>query len=257
MVKGKVVVLQTLGGCMTSPIEQIIVQCPGCEKHYQDWWRPSVNLDLDDFDEEYLEQVSTATCPKCGLKVNLDTLIVGPNDIWMARSPITPALMHAILDQYILPTDGIHGVLHWARVYENGMYLAPKTGTDSRVVALFSVFHDACRLNENSDPEHGKRGANLAASFRGTHFDLPDDMFERLYEACVNHTHSRTHQDIMIKTCWDSDRLDLGRVGIVPNPKYLCTDAAKTASCIEYAFGRSIEEAWPEWISEQWGIQSK
>ena len=37
---------------------------------------PSVNLDLDPFDSEYVEQCSTATCPECQHKVNLDVLVV-------------------------------------------------------------------------------------------------------------------------------------------------------------------------------------
>jgi uncharacterized protein len=155
--------------------------------------------------------------------------------------PITPDLIRAIFDQYSLPPDGIHGIPHWARVYDNGISLAERTGADCRVVALFAVFHDACRLNEDSDPEHGQRGANLATSFRGSFFDLSDDVFEKLHEACSHHTHARTHQDISIKTCWDADRLDLGRVGIMPDPRYLCTDEAKTPSCIELAYQRSIE----------------
>ena len=49
---------------MTSPIEDITVECPKCGHLYQDWFRGSVNLDLDDFDEEYLDQCSSATCPE-------------------------------------------------------------------------------------------------------------------------------------------------------------------------------------------------
>ena len=64
---------------MTSPVEKIFVKCPGCKFHYEDWTRASVNLNIDDFYEEYLEQVSTATCPKCGFRVDLGTLIVGPD----------------------------------------------------------------------------------------------------------------------------------------------------------------------------------
>ena len=60
---------------MTSPIEDITVECPKCWHLYQDWFRGSVNLDLDDFDEEYLDQgivklakrgrddLGTAQCP--------------------------------------------------------------------------------------------------------------------------------------------------------------------------------------------------
>ena len=39
---------------MTSPVEKIVVQCPECGKCYEDWWRPSINLQLDDFDDDYL-----------------------------------------------------------------------------------------------------------------------------------------------------------------------------------------------------------
>ena len=68
---------------MTSPVEQIEVLCPGCKKRYQDWWRASSNLGLDNFDEEYLEKASTATCPDCGLKVKLDTMVVHEDGTWM------------------------------------------------------------------------------------------------------------------------------------------------------------------------------
>jgi hypothetical protein len=47
--------------------------------------------------------------------------------------------------------------------------------------------------------------------------------------------------------------LDLGRVGIVPDPKYLCTAEAKTPSCIEQAYKRSIGSR-PDWLLEPWGI---
>jgi uncharacterized protein len=33
-------------------------------------------------------------------------------------------IVHAILKEYALPWDGIHGVAHWARVLENGLRLA-------------------------------------------------------------------------------------------------------------------------------------
>jgi predicted RNA-binding Zn-ribbon protein involved in translation (DUF1610 family) len=61
---------------MTSPPEPITVKCPQCGKVYEDWYRPSVNLMLDDFDEEYLEQCSSATCPACGHKIKISMLVV-------------------------------------------------------------------------------------------------------------------------------------------------------------------------------------
>ena len=46
--------------------------------------------------------------------------------------------------------------------------------------------------------------------------------------------------DITVQTCWDSDRLDLGRVGIKPMADKLCTKVAKKNEVIEAAHRRSI-----------------
>jgi hypothetical protein len=60
------------------------VRCPKCGTEYDDWTRASINLDLDDFDEEYLREASTATCPSCAYVVELERLVV-ENDVWMWR----------------------------------------------------------------------------------------------------------------------------------------------------------------------------
>ena len=59
---------------MTSPPREIAVTCPDCGHFYQDWYRPTINLSLDDFDDDYLEEASTTTCPECGDKYDLGTL---------------------------------------------------------------------------------------------------------------------------------------------------------------------------------------
>ena len=74
---------------MTSPPEEITVECPKCGHVYQDWFRGSVNLDLDDFDEEYLDQCSSATCPECQHKVTLDVLVV-EGDVFKMGLPEPP-----------------------------------------------------------------------------------------------------------------------------------------------------------------------
>jgi uncharacterized protein len=43
--------------------------------------------------------------------------------------------------------------------------------------------------------------------------------------------------DATIQTAWDGDRLDLGRVGIKPNPKYLSIEAV---DLINVAYEMSI-----------------
>jgi len=61
---------------MTSPVERITIVCPECGCTFDDWWRASVNLLLDDFDEEYLDECRSAACPSCGFSVCFDVLVV-------------------------------------------------------------------------------------------------------------------------------------------------------------------------------------
>lgn len=167
---------------------------------------------------------------------------------------LTP-IIRKILAGYALPVDGDHGVAHWARVLENGLRLSESTSANVEVVSLFAIFHDSRRVNECTDPDHGLRGAEFAAELRGQLFDLSDHNFDLLYEACKGHTTERTHPDITIQTCWDSDRLDLGRVGITPRPDRLCTDAAKSKEMIRWADGRGSFRFVPELVAENWGIE--
>jgi uncharacterized protein len=138
-----------------------------------------------------------------------------------------PLILHAILEEYVLPWDGVHGIAHWARVLENGLRLAEETGANIEVVQLFAIFHDSQRVNEVTDPDHGPRAAAFALDLRGLLFDLPDHEFRLLHRACAGHTHERTHPNVTIQTYWDADRLDLARVGMTPHPSRLYTDAAK------------------------------
>lgn len=131
--------------------------------------------------------------------------------------PALLPVLTAILRDYSLPLGGTHGVAHWARVLENGLRLAEVSGANVEVVSLFAVLHDSRRLNETTDPENGLRAAEFATELRDSLIDLDDHEFRLLYRACEGHTHERDHPDVTIQTCWDSDRLDLGRVGITPH----------------------------------------
>ena len=93
-------------------------------------------------------------------------------------------------------------------------------------------------MNEWTDPGHGRRGAELARRLRGEMFDLPDEEFELLHYACTWHQDKDFSDDATIGTCWDADRLDLGRVGVIPDPKLLNTEFAK-----RLAGGRDLEAA--------------
>ena len=60
--------------------------------------------------------------------------------------------------------------------------------------------------------------------------------------------------DITVQVCWDADRLDFGRVGMVPAPKKLCTAAAKTWEIIRWADGRAGFQVVPDIVKAEWGI---
>jgi uncharacterized protein len=163
-----------------------------------------------------------------------------------------PALFDAILPDYALPLHGYHGVVHWARVLENGLRIAEQTGADREVVTLFAIFHDARRVNEHIDHDHGLRGGELARTLRGSLVQLDDARFDLLYEACRLHTNGLVDGDPTLQACWDADRLDLGRVGITPAPHRLCTDAAR--SLLPWAHARAQRDEVPRAVLDAWGV---
>lgn len=172
-----------------------------------------------------------------------------------SRTPLNLApIVRAILAEYPLPVEGYHGVTHWARVLENGLWLCERTGADADVVRLFAVFHDSRRINESYDPGHGRRGAEFAAALRGELYELSDSRFALLERACSGHTDERTHADITIATCWDADRLDLGRIGMTPEPDLLCTDVARQPESIRRAHGRASFRTVPDLVESEWGV---
>jgi len=166
-----------------------------------------------------------------------------------------PAILAAIREQYVLTWDGLHGISHWARVYENGLLLAESVEVNRDLILLFALFHDACRVNDSVDPGHGKRGAELAASMRGEFFRLPQDDFDFLYEACAKHTRGLVKAAPVVQVCWDADRLDLLRASIVPNPAKLCTPVAKDPKVIKWAMERSRLAVFPEAVRSVWGLE--
>ena len=172
---------------------------------------------------------------------------------------MTKDILQAIFEGYALPLDGEHGPRHWGRVLVNGTKLAEVTGADLRVIGMFALFHDSRRKYEGIDNGHGKRGAKLAQTLHeaGT-LGLTDDQFDLLYDACARHTGGKVKAHPTIQTCWDADRLDLGRVGITPDPRYLCTTAAKKRKMIEWAEERShrnheesVVRTWLAWAGGQ------
>jgi uncharacterized protein len=142
-------------------------------------------------------------------------------------------------NQLTIDWFGHHGIAHWARVRANGLMLATETGANPHVVELFAFFHDSRRVNEHVDDGHGARGAALARRLKGRFFDATDEEMDLLQYACDHHSDGMTQGDATVLTCWDADRLDLGRVGITPRSKYLCTDMAKREGTMQRANRRA------------------
>jgi len=163
---------------------------------------------------------------------------------------LEPRLIKAVLTQFPLHLPGMHGVGHWVRVRENGLRLVELTGARPDVVELFALFHDARRINEGIDPDHGARGGELARAYHGELFDLDDEGLELLALACRDHSQGLTQGDLTVRACWDADRLDLFRVGIRPRPDRLCTEEARDPQLIEWAVARS-EGPFPA-LAREW-----
>ena len=147
---------------------------------------------------------------------------------------------------------GNSGLTHWGRVYDNGMRLSEESRANRKVVDLFAFLHDSQRHHDGADIGHGHRGAEYAKTLRGEFFELNDDEFDLLYVACRDHTDEVIHDDVTIQTCWDSDRLDLGRVGVTPDPEFLNTESAKHPDTIAWAHARAVDEIVPEVIADIW-----
>jgi uncharacterized protein len=104
---------------------------------------------------------------------------------------ISPELVRHLRANFALDWGGIHGAPHWARVHRIGLRLARQTGANPDVVRLFAFLHDARRVDDGRDKDHGARAAALAHHLRGRFFDLPDSDFALLVNACNGHSEGR------------------------------------------------------------------
>ncbi len=142
---------------------------------------------------------------------------------------------------FVLDWEGIHGFHHWQRVCENGLLLAEQTGADPVVVELFAFIHDLEREVDHGDPDHGLRAARLVPALVEEFFpEITKAQQTLLSHACRDHSRGLLVADTTVQTCWDADRLDLGRVGGRPCTDLLGTAAARQTSMIDFAYRRSL-----------------
>jgi len=153
---------------------------------------------------------------------------------------INKSLIQLLRDVFPLDWEGIHGAPHWTRVRHNGLKLAPSTGARTDVIEYFAFLHDSCRLDDGQDRHHGPRAVQFAKQIREEHIRLDGSGFELLLAALEGHTGGTVAEDITIATCWDADRLDLGRVHIKPDPRLLMTEPAREPQFLDWAWRRSV-----------------
>ena len=147
-----------------------------------------------------------------------------------------PKLISYLRQHFTLDWDGIHGARHWARVLRLGRYLAAEHGADQEVVTLFALLHDSCREDDDGDPYHGPRAAKLVREMNGVLYRVSDGQVDLLAIACEGHSKGGLSNDVTVQVCWDADRLDLGRVGVRPDPRRLLTTVAADPAHIEFAW---------------------
>jgi len=149
-------------------------------------------------------------------------------------------LLQIVRRQFRLDWRGIHGGPHWARVRWNGLTMARMNGAREDVVELFAFLHDCQRWHDGRDREHGARAADFVWGLDAGLLSLDRPGLEMLTYAVRYHSDGLLDADVTVQTCWDSDRLDLGRVGITPRPDRLCTEQARDPSLLERAYARSV-----------------
>lgn len=154
------------------------------------------------------------------------------------REGLVPRHLITLLrQQFRLDWRGIHGAAHWARVLHHGVHIARHSGGDIQVVRLFALLHDSQRQNEGRDAGHGPRAAAFVmALHRDRLLGLDDTRAEWLAAACDDHSNGLRHANPTIAACWDADRLDLGRVGVRPDPLRLITAVAAHPARIALAW---------------------
>jgi uncharacterized protein len=160
--------------------------------------------------------------------------------------PDAARLVDAVLERSTGKHSSIHGESHWQRVAAAALALLPETpDADPALVFLFALFHDSMRLNDGHDPLHGPRGAALARELRGGPFELEDAEMDLLAFACEEHTNGGVGPNPTVGVCWDADRLNLWRVGIKPDPRFLSTQAARSEERIAWA--RNLQQEHFAW----------
>lgn len=142
--------------------------------------------------------------------------------------------------------DSTHGLSHWLRVEKNGIMLSTPE-VNPYIVTAFAFLHDSCRVDNGYDVKHGVRALTKIDEIRHTILkNFTDEEIERLKTACKYHTTKDRTDDMTVNVCFDADRLDLPRVGIIPDPKKMASpQGASLAEHFRYSTPQETESDTP------------
>lgn len=153
-----------------------------------------------------------------------------------------PRLTRFLREHFRLDWYGIHGVRHWARVRQYARAMAAGTEVSLDTVTLFALLHDCCRVDDGHDPCHGPLAAALVRDLNGTLYHLCALEEDRLMAAIDGHSEGRLSADLTVQICWDADRLDLGRFGMIVRPEKLGTDVALAMLANPWPYRESVKK---------------
>lgn len=144
---------------------------------------------------------------------------------------------HRITGMATSARSELHGPAHWRAVaLAGGMICRSLPGADLLTVLLFAVTHDACRLSDDHDPEHGHRAAEAIDGLLGEWaVDLAPWRRQLLVEACRYHADGYTTDNPTIGACWDADRLCLWRGDTEPDRSLMSTGPGMSIDLIQWA----------------------
>lgn len=122
-------------------------------------------------------------------------------------------------------STNIHGISHLRRVaYLSGRYAyILKINLNDAVIAGY--LHDCARENDSNGNSHAYESAYLAKGI--IQGNLPVTNINKIFYTIYHHADGITTKDPFMGCIWDADRLNLLRIGIIPNEKLLSTQLAK------------------------------
>lgn len=175
---------------------------------------------------------------------------------------VLPGILKLALDRGVTNPPGmsiLHGEVHWKCVALTAFWLARHTPkADLEFIFTFAMLHDTMRLDDGADPEHGARAAKLFIALTQENeldaFGAYDQRTLDMVHALTHHvgsTNAVGYDNPNVGLCWDADRLNLWRVGLTPDDRYLTTAMAKTEAAKRYGYvlceRQFKREPFPTW----------